>query len=256
MAKQFTGIGVVLVLATIGGLAGLGACNSGSVDAADCLSLTTCCDQLTNAEQKSGCDTVVTQGDPTTCGSAQATYEEAMLCTVSTGGGGGGGTGCAGLTTCCASVSAAEQPTCGAYMTIANGVDATCSTYLTTLQSAGMCASVGTGPGTGATGCAGLSSCCSSLDSTYEPSCAAEVSAGVDSSCSAFLTELKAASYCGGGTGTGPGTGTGGCATLSSCCSSLDSTYEPSCAAEVSAGVDSSCSEFLTELQAASYCGG
>jgi hypothetical protein len=255
MAKRFTGIGVVVVLAAIGGLGALGACNSSSDSTGDCSTLETCCAQVTDASEKSSCMTIVSEGDATTCGTIQSEYEQNSLCkvtTVSTGGGGG----CAGLTTCCGSLSAALQPTCDQEVSLSGGADSMCSTYLQAYQNAGMCASVGTGTGTGGTGCAGLSTCCGSLPSADQSGCDTIVSEGVDSTCSTDLSAYEAAGLCSAGTGTGTGTGGTGCAALSTCCASAPAADQSSCDAIVSEGSDTTCSAELTSFMAAGLCGG
>jgi hypothetical protein len=300
MAKRFTGIGVVAVLTAIGGFVALGACggDSDAVDG-DCTTLPTCCTQLSDASNKTLCEQIVMTADPTSCGEAQADFETDSLCKVSSGGGGGGGTGCAGLMTCCGTLSGEDATLCADEVTASAGSDSECSVYLTSYPT---CASVGTGTGTGGTGCAGLSSCCATLPSEEQAGCQEVASEGIATTCSEELSVLcpgtgtgtgtgTGGTGCSGlssccatlpseeqagcqevvsegiattcteeesvlcpGTGTGTGTGTGGCATLNACCPSLTATYQSDCTAEVAAGSDTACSEFVTELQELDMC--
>jgi len=240
MAKQYTGIGVLAVLAA------LAACSSSATTAGDCTTLPSCCAQLTVAADKAACDEAVSAGDPTTCGDVQSEFASSTAdhCTVATAT--GGGSGCAGLTACCATLSATQQTICNDYVTASAGSDSTCSTFLAEYPS---CMTVSTG----GTGCAGLSTCCASLPTAEQAGCDDIVSVGNATTCSAELTSLQSGGMC--GTGSGSGTGGTGCAGLSACCGSLPSTEQVGCQDIVTAGDATTCSAELSAYQTDGMCG-
>jgi hypothetical protein len=242
MAKRFTGIGVLVVLTAVGGFAALAACGTDS-DAGTCATLTTCCAQITGTTQgdmsnHSECLAVLGTMDDSSCGTAQADFEGAGVCTVSTSTG-TGATGCAGLSACCS--SSPDPATCAEF--VAEGNDAVCSAEITIYGSA--CVTVT--PVT-ATGCAGLTACCTSLSGTAQTECDGLVtdSAGSDTNCTTFLTSLQTDGMCAAsGTGTGTGTGGSSCSTLSACCGTQGAD-ETSCEEIVTAGVETSCASYVT----------
>jgi hypothetical protein len=306
MAKRFTGIGVLVVLTAVGGFAALAACGTDS-DAGTCATLTTCCAQITGTTQgdmsnHSECLAVLGTMDDSSCGTAQADFEGAGVCTVSTSTGTGAtgcaglsaccssspdpatcaefvaegndavcsaeitiygsacvtvtpvtATGCAGLTACCTSLSGTAQTECDGLVTDSAGSDTNCTTFLTSLQTDGMCAASGTGTGTGTGGssCSTLSACCGTLESEEQAGCDETVTEGNDALCASSVT-----SYGCGATGTGSGTGTsgGGCSALSTCCATIEEAEQATCNEIVSEGNDSSCSATLTDYEDSSLC--
>lgn len=260
MVKRIVGIGVAVVAA----VAALGACNSGSSLSGDCSTLTTCCAQITSASDKSVCTEGVATADDGLCAQIQADLEGDSLCVVSTASSSSSGSDCGALTSCCASLPAAEQSACTEVAT--GGVESSCATELSEFHTLGLCASAtagpvttGSGAGTG-TGCSGLSGCCSSLPSAEQAGCTTLVTEGNESVCSEELTAYQSSGYCGGssgaGTSTGSGTGTsgGGCSGLSGCCASLPSAEQSGCNTIVTEGDDSVCSEELTAYQTDGLC--
>jgi len=265
MVKRIVGIGVAVVAA----VAALGACNSGSSLSGDCSTLTTCCAQITSASDKSVCTEGVATADDGLCAQIQADLEGDSLCVVSTASSSSSGSDCGALTSCCASLPAAEQSACTEVAT--GGVESSCATELSEFHTLGLCASAtagpvttGSGAGTG-TGCSGLSGCCSSLPSAEQAGCTTLVTEGNETVCTEELSAYRTSGYCGGGTTSGfAGSGTGtsssaggtGCSGLSGCCSSLPSAEQPGCTTLVTEGNESVCSEELTAYQSSGYCGG
>ncbi len=164
-----------------------------------CSGLSACCDTLSGSDKES-CQLIVTD-DPSACTASIATF------CPSTGSGTSNppmetkpttdGTGCSGLSSCCSSLSAAEQPDCQAIVT--EGVDTTCSAELSAFQTEGLCKGSSSSSGSGSsggTGCSGLSSCCSSLPSSEATGCQAIVSEGSDPTCSEELSAYQTDGLC------------------------------------------------------------
>jgi hypothetical protein len=88
---------------------------------AECM---TCLLTLASCVQATGCTQPVCQTTATSTSTATQTST---------------GTGCAALQACCAAMPAALASSCQSALTAAGGVDTTCSTILTSFQSAGYC---------------------------------------------------------------------------------------------------------------------
>ena len=125
------------------------------------------------------------------------------------------GTGCQTLTSCCATLTGAEEQACISAAAMGNA--AACSSQLTTYQTLGLCAAhTGSGTGTGSSthtttgtqsnsttsstvapmGCGGLAACCAKLPASEESSCIAVVAAGVTASCNASLGVYQSNGMC------------------------------------------------------------
>ena len=73
-------------------------------------------------------------GDDVSCGDAQSTFEVDNLCTVTSSvGAGAPESGCAGLATCCSSLSATEKASCLDAEASAAGDDSACDATVSSL---------------------------------------------------------------------------------------------------------------------------
>jgi hypothetical protein len=174
-----------------------------------CAGLTACCADLTGSDQTL-CQEEVSDaaGNETTCAGDLTLFQDEGYCGSSPGSGSGitisldagttsTGTGCAGLSSCCATLSGASQTECTEEVTDADGVDTTCDADLEVWHDAGMCGgSTGTAPVADA-GAGTSSGSCATLSSCQEEACEEEVSEGLESACDEYLTDLQAAGSCG-----------------------------------------------------------
>ncbi len=240
-----------LLAAIVGAIAGCTAASNGP--SGDCGTLSQCCKQLSGANATS-CTGIVAEGNANACAEAQSEFEGDNACGAVAREVPGG---CSGLSTCCASLSKADQIGCNAIVKAGNATD--CASDLAAEKSAGMCG----GTSGGGSGCSGLSSCCGSLSSAEKSSCNTVVNLGDDPTCTEELTAYQESGFCGGsgapdsgGGDDSSGGGGTGCSGLSSCCGSLPSADKSGCTTLVNDGVDAACTEALTAYNADGLCGG
>jgi hypothetical protein len=141
---------------------------------------------------------------------------------------------CSTLPSCCSQIKdASDKAEC---LEVAETGDAaSCEEVQASFVSLAECV-VSTSTGGSATGCAGLSACCSSLPSADQAECSAIAADGVDAVCTDELTVYG--SMC---PSTTTSTGGTGCAGLSACCSTLAADEQAACSDIASNGNDSLC---------------
>jgi hypothetical protein len=149
---------------------------------ANCGALETCCETMSSS---SGCETVVGEGNESTCASTLSSYQSGGYCT--------GGTQCATLSDCCATLPPGPgwADTCNTEVGIGN--DTECGSLFGTYQTDGYCNG---NPGGLSNNCYALQGCCSALSGTNLTNCNSYVSGNVDGTCSSALTSYQDQGLC------------------------------------------------------------
>jgi hypothetical protein len=155
---------------------------SGTGGGENCAALESCCETMSSS---SGCETVVSEGNESTCASTLDSYQSGGYCT--------GGTQCATLSDCCATLPPGPgwADTCNQEVGIGN--DTECGSLYGTYQTDGYCNG---NPGGLSNNCYALSQCCESLTGTDLTTCNGYVSGNVDGTCQDALTSYEDQGLC------------------------------------------------------------
>lgn len=148
-----------------------------------CVTLSDCCPTLPGPDQGS-CDDTVANDDGAACDNVYETLAGEGFCNGPT-------PNCADLDSCCQEMSGSNYSSCED--TVADNNDTLCANTLLSDRSSGLCGDdVGTGPE-----CSALADCCPSLpDPNAESACDGQVQNGIESNCSAYLSEYQSLGYC------------------------------------------------------------
>jgi hypothetical protein len=148
----------------------------------NCAALESCCETMSSSP---GCETIVSEGNDSSCASTLSTYQSSGYCN--------GGTNCATLATCCTTLPAGPgwADTCNQEVGIGN--DTECGSLFGTYQNDGYCNG---NPGGLSDNCYALSGCCGMLTGTDATTCNGYVSANVDGTCSSALTSYQDQALC------------------------------------------------------------
>ena len=154
----------------------------GSGGGENCAALETCCETMSSS---SGCESLVSAGNETSCASALSSYQSGGYCN--------GGTNCATLSSCCTTLppGAGWADTCNQEVGIGN--DTECGSLFGTYQNDGYCNG---NPGGLSNNCYALSSCCAMLTGTDATTCNGYVTGNVDGTCSSALASYQSAGSC------------------------------------------------------------
>lgn len=156
--------------------------DGGNGGGAHCAQLESCCETMSSS---SGCETVVSEGNDSTCASTLSSYQSGGYCT--------GGTQCATLSGCCATLPPGPgwADTCN--QEVGFGNDPECGSLFGTYQTDGYCNG---NPGGLSDHCYALQGCCADLAGTDHTTCNGYVTGNLDGTCQSALLGYQNQGLC------------------------------------------------------------